>query len=213
MSLFSLLSTAVAVPFLVVLAAFMWFLIRAQIAGFNKNKTSEVKQTIPDTNHIKRPIVNKRPAISTTTVSAVSLSSNADLHERNQATYASEFAPAYATNHAATNYTETNDTLSYQPLSTYLGDSTLNSETINNFDTNLSTLISGTSTIEFEITDIPGINSAMEKELQDLGYSSIEQIARWGRADVRAVSATLGIDQQKIEDEWVAGARLILSIR
>ncbi len=208
MSLFSLLSTAVAVPFIVVLAAFLLFLIWAQIAGRNKTKTSEVKQNKSVTKHVNRPIVNNRivnnrPAMSSTTVAAVSISSNMAIHERAEATYVSEFSPAYATN----------DTLSYQLLSTYLGDSTLNGEAINNYGTNLSTLIPGASTIEFEITDIPGINSAMEKELIDLGYSSIEQIARWGRADVRAVSATLGIDQQKIEDEWIAGARLILSIR
>ncbi len=77
----------------------------------------------------------------------------------------------------------------------------------------VATIIPGTSTVQFHVKDIPGIDGALEKELHDLGYTSVEQIARWGRADVRAVSANLGVDQQIIEDEWIAGARLILSIR
>ena len=64
-----------------------------------------------------------------------------------------------------------------------------------------------------ELTVIPGISKELEHELYNLGYSSIEQIARWGRADVRAVSANLGIEQQLIEEVWIANARLILAIR
>ena len=64
-----------------------------------------------------------------------------------------------------------------------------------------------------ELTAIPGISKEIEQELYSLGYSSLEQIARWGRADVRAVSAGLGIDQHLIEEEWIANARLILAIR
>lgn len=63
------------------------------------------------------------------------------------------------------------------------------------------------------LTAIPGISKEIEQELYDLGYSSVEQIARWGRADVRAVSADLGIEQHLIEDEWIANARLILAMR
>lgn len=196
MSLFSLLSTAVAVPFIVVFVAFLWFWIRAKIAGFRKNKTSEA--TTPERATMRNP--GKRPAISTTTVSPMRLSASLAF-EHQPAAYATEYDPVYTAS--------ASDTLSYQPLSSYLGED----ESIHAYGNTLSTLIPGSNTIAFEITDIPGINSAMEKELLDLGYSSIEQIARWGRADVRAVSATLDVDQQEIEDEWIAGARLILSIR
>ena len=64
-----------------------------------------------------------------------------------------------------------------------------------------------------ELSSIPGISQELAQGLETLGYSSIEQVARWGRADVRAVSADLGIDQQIIEEEWIANARLLLTIR
>lgn len=64
-----------------------------------------------------------------------------------------------------------------------------------------------------ELTVIPGITRQIEQELHNLGYQSIEQIARWGRADVRAVSASLEMDQQVIEEVWIANARLLLAIR
>ena len=89
----------------------------------------------------------------------------------------------------------------------------MNTPQSNNMVSEITTLIPGMTSIHFDVKDIPGINGETEKELYEMGYTSVEQIARWGRADVRAVSATLGIDQQKIEDEWIAGARLILSIR
>lgn len=64
-----------------------------------------------------------------------------------------------------------------------------------------------------ELTVIPGITNQIQRELHELGYHSIEQIARWGRADVRAVSGRLEMDQQVIEEVWVANARLILAVR
>ncbi len=87
----------------------------------------------------------------------------------------------------------------FQPISHFLSDT-------------LTTTLSDSSIIQFDLKDIPGINESIQHELYELGYTSVEQIARWGRADVRAVSALLEIDQQKIEDEWIAGARFILSI-
>ena len=64
-----------------------------------------------------------------------------------------------------------------------------------------------------QLTIIPGVTEEIERELQNLGYHSVAQIARWGRADVRAVSSNLEMDQQVIEEEWIANARLILAIR
>ncbi len=196
MSLFSLLSTAVAVPLSIVFAAFWWFLFQAYRADKKKQDQQINYQEIEDTG-FNVPVSVEPPAIST-----LSLSANVPVHESHVAAFAST-------------YTSSNsDTLSYQPLSTYLTGSTLNSNSItSNMDANVATLMPGITAIQFDIKDIPGINGAMEKELFDLGYTSVEQIARWGRADVRAVSASLGVDQQKIEDEWIAGARLILSIR
>lgn len=87
----------------------------------------------------------------------------------------------------------------FQPISHFLSDS-------------LTTTFTDSSIIHYDLKDIPGINESIQHELYELGYTSVEQIARWGRADVRAVSALLEVDQQKIEDEWIAGARFILSI-
>ncbi len=194
MSLFSLLSTAVAVPLAVVLAAFMWFFIRAQMADKQKGSNTPRKP-------IKK-IAYDKPAATTPFISNMNLSASIPVHQDRIAT----LATAYTAN--------SSDTLSYQPLSSFLGSSTLERNDLpNTASSELATLLPEPATLEFDIKDIPGINSAMEKELFELGYTSVEQIARWGRADVRAVSATLGVDQQKIEDEWIAGARLILSIR
>ncbi|MFK7846395.1 MAG: hypothetical protein AB8G77_13940 [Rhodothermales bacterium] len=181
----------------VVFAAFWWFLFQAYRAD---KKKQELNESHEDFNE---PAYHAQASVSTPSVSTLSLSANVPVHQSQVAAFAST-------------YTSSNsDTLSYQPLSTYLTGSTLNGNAITSSmdTTDVATLMPGVTTIQFDIKDIPGINGAMEKELFDLGYTSVEQIARWGRADVRAVSATLGVDQQKIEDEWIAGARLILSIR
>ena len=93
----------------------------------------------------------------------------------------------------------------YKPLSHFLESS---SELNDISDTILDKVDSGES-----LTVIPGVSKELANELYRLGYSSIEQIARWGRADVRSVSANLGIDQQLIEEVWIANARLIMSVR
>ena len=88
----------------------------------------------------------------------------------------------------------------YQPLSHYL-------------DEPSNVLILQDTDIVHDLTSIPGITLNIQENLYELGYTCVEQIARWGRADVRAVSANLGIDQHQIEEQWVASARLILSLR
>ncbi|MBX2821451.1 MAG: hypothetical protein KTR29_17275 [Rhodothermaceae bacterium] len=93
----------------------------------------------------------------------------------------------------------------YKPLSHFLESNT----DLNDFSgTVLEKVDAGEA-----LTVIPGVSKELAGELYSLGYSSIEQIARWGRADVRSVSADLGIDQQLIEEVWIANARLIMSVR
>jgi len=195
-----LLSTAVAVPLLVVLLAFLWFLLRAQLAE-KKSPQRPAPRThnpTPRTRDIHgRVAVNTVPAVS-----AINITPGMPVHTESSPNFASVYAES------------TSDSLCYQPLANYLSVGTMESNSRgNNLGDAVQALISSTKSIQFDVKDIPGINGAMEKELHDLGYTSVEQIARWGRADVRAVSATLGVDQQILEDEWVAGARLILSIR
>ena len=97
--------------------------------------------------------------------------------------------------------TPTNDYKpTYQPLSHYL-------------ETPSDVVILDDYDIQYDLTVIPGITKAIEEELRVLGYTCIEQIARWGRADVRAVSAVLDVEQQQIEEQWISNARLILSLR
>ncbi len=62
------------------------------------------------------------------------------------------------------------------------------------------------------LSEIPGLDARIQHALIDLGYTSVEQVARWGRADIRAVSAILGVDQGVIEGTWIANARSVLSI-
>ena len=198
MSLFSLLSTAVAVPMSVVFACFLWFLFRAYMADRKKSgvfsRSSDSRQHSFNNQEV---VVNQVPATS-----QISLSSGIPVHH--------EPVPAFASGFESS----TSDTLTYQPLSAYLSDSAYDEGPMGDgLQAEISTLVPNTTSVQFHVKDIPGINSAMERELYDLGYTSVEQIARWGRADVRAVSANLGVDQQIIEDEWIAGARLILSIR
>ena len=198
MSLFSLLSTAVAVPMSVVFACFLWFLFRAYLAD---KKKSGVFSRRPETNNLYSN--NASHAVAPVAALAnVSLSSSIPVHEESMPAFSSAFESS------------SSDTLSYQPLSAYLSDSGYNETQMGDgLPADVTTILQNTSTVQFHVKDIPGINSELEKELYDLGYTSVEQIARWGRADVRAVSANLGVDQQVIEDEWIAGARLILSIR
>lgn len=196
MSLFTILSTAVAVPLLIVLMAFFWFLLRAHLAEKKKANTSGYNLSSSTTDELQVH------SSSTPALSNLSVTGGIPVLESTTQPLASVYA------------TSSSDELSYQPIATYLGDTTLSDDSFNNtVENEISTLLPGTTSIQFDIKDIPGINVAIERELYDLGYTSVEQIARWGRADVRAVSATLGVDQQLIEDEWIAGARLILSIR
>ncbi len=190
MSLFTLLSTAVAVPLSVVLLIFTWFMIKAQFTTLRLNKGQPAKD--------KKTTIKIQ---STPPLSTVQLSSS----------FVQQSEP-FSVMTGSFETSSSDSTVSYQPLSTYLGEG---GEDISfrNASSDVAMLIPEISSLQFDIKDIPGINGAIEKELFELGYSSVEQIARWGRADVRAVSSTLGIDQQKIEDEWIAGARLILSIR
>jgi|GEM_PF-5825958 len=93
----------------------------------------------------------------------------------------------------------------YKPLSHFLDSNTK----LNNFSDSVLEAVDSSESL----TVIPGVSKELARELYNLGYSSIEQIARWGRADVRSVSADLGIDQQLIEEVWIANARLIMSVR
>ena len=174
MSLFSLLSQAVAVPLALIVVVFFWFLLRAQIAGFKKRwDARRLKKRSPQPAHF--PASN----FSSTAIPSISIQ---------------VVAPNYVPVQAAPSPPE------YQPLAHFLGNTT-------------TTAGIDSSTYQFDLKDIPGINDTLKNALHHLGYTSIEQIARWGRADVRVVSASLGIEQQKIEEEWIEGARLILSIR
>ena len=106
-------------------------------------------------------------------------------------------------------YDTPSDPPTYQPLAHFLTDSTplgvLSQTQIQapNFVQDLA----------HALPLIPGISRQIEEDLHELGYTCIEQIARWGRADVRAVSADLDVDQQRIEEEWVAHARLLMRLR
>jgi predicted flap endonuclease-1-like 5' DNA nuclease len=62
------------------------------------------------------------------------------------------------------------------------------------------------------LSEIPGLDARIQHALIDLGYTSVEQVARWGRSDVRTVSAILGVDQGVIESTWIANARSLLSV-
>lgn len=88
----------------------------------------------------------------------------------------------------------------FQPI-----DKFLNSGPISQNSTTVTKLIKGS------LEDIPGLTTAMVQELRRLGYSSIEEIASWGKADVRAVSALLDIDQSLISNTWVPNAQSMMS--
>ena len=88
----------------------------------------------------------------------------------------------------------------FQPI-----DKFLNSGPISQNNTTVTKLIKGS------LEDIPGLTATMVQELRRLGYSSIDEIASWGKADVRAVSALLDIDQSLISNTWVPNAQSMMS--
>ena len=174
MSMFTLLSTAVAVPLALVVAVFIWFFCRAQAAEIRKKWVArKTAKTISTPQHIavSQLVDHEIPSLTI------------PLSTPQFASVEPQFVPP-----------------EYQPLSFFL-------------DNAVTTTAPQRPRYHFDLKDIPGINDSLQSELYALGYTSVEQIARWGRADVRAVSALLGVDQQQIEEEWIEGARLILSIR
>ena len=167
-----MLSTAVAVPLVMMGVVFFWLLFRSQIALLR-------------TRWIARKGIKYTPR-------PVTLPMNSYPSNLTVSNQIPVIVPKFAS--SPNGYSPPQ----YKPLSHFLE--------------NALTNVHNSAKETLELKDIPAIDDDLEKDLLDLGYHSVEQIARWGRADVRAVSALLGVEQQIIEEDWIEGARLVLSI-
>lgn len=59
-----------------------------------------------------------------------------------------------------------------------------------------------------DLRRIRGIGPALERQLNDLGVTSFQQIALWDDAEIERISAQLGRFRDRIRrDDWVGGAR------
>ncbi|MEZ4698997.1 MAG: hypothetical protein R2834_01605 [Rhodothermales bacterium] len=161
MSLFALLSTAVAIPLCI--ASIMFFLF------FLKAKSSERKKAQLEQRRQERQ--SKRESARASD---------------------SSFAPGMA---FASVPASGDSVPEFRPLSFYIEKPRLD-------------LHGGAH----PISEIPGMDLHVQRALTELGYTSVEQVAQWGRADVRAVSALLGVDAGLIESKWIANARMLLSV-
>ncbi len=162
MSLFALLSTAVAIPLGVACFTFIFFYLRARSVDRNRARY-EQRKSERQAARVAMPGEPAAPAELTVGAPAAPMTAAADS------------MPAF------------------RPLSYYLETNGVAFPT------------------EHPISELPGLDDGLQRALRQLGYTSIEQVAQWGRADVRAVSAMLGIDQRLIEDGWVPSARQLLS--
>lgn len=167
MSLFALLSTAVAIPLGIGSIVIVFFYLRARTV---ERKKAAIEQRRQERQSVRESAIREsaRPAINV---------------------------------HAAVSFSRpipiTGDSMpEFRPLSFYMAES------------RPSQGASG----GHPLSEIPGLDARVQHALIDLGYTSVEQVARWGHADIRAVSAILGVDQGVIEGTWIANARSVLSI-
>ena len=60
-----------------------------------------------------------------------------------------------------------------------------------------------------DLTRIRGIDASLALRLRGLGVSTFEHIVRWTAADVRSVSATLGLGRRISAENWIEQAALL----
>ncbi len=226
MSLLTLYTAGVVIPLCTIFVVFVLFYLRAQFAKFsrlrNETKTqSKNHQPQRDSSYYptRVPVLNIRSQHRKRGPGPVQKARRRSLLEELDLYAAPAFTPdTLASDTLASNALDCKPT--YQPLSHYLQEDTeaVTLESVYGasdgmMEDGMMEATAVANDTDDKLTAIPGITPGIERELLDLGYTSIEEIARWGRADVRAVSAGLGVAQHLIEEGWVASARLILSLR
>ncbi len=68
--------------------------------------------------------------------------------------------------------------------------------------TNPATTVTGD-----DLTKMRGVGKALQKQLNELGVHSFEQIAQWGKEDIENYSAQLTLKDRIRRDDWVGQAR------
>ncbi|MDZ4702187.1 MAG: hypothetical protein SH809_20925 [Rhodothermales bacterium] len=159
MSLFALLSTAVAIPLGIASVVIVFFYLRARSV---ERKKAALEQRRQERQAVREAV---RPAYTV----------NATTSFSRPVTISGDSMPEF------------------RPLSFYM-------------------MESSQASAGHTLAEIPGLDARLQHALNDLGYTSVEQVARWGRADVRTVSAILGVEQGVIEGTWIVHARTLLSV-
>lgn len=58
-----------------------------------------------------------------------------------------------------------------------------------------------------DLTQMRGIGTALQRQLNELGINSFEQIAQWGKADIEDYSAKLALKDRIRRGDWVGQAK------
>ena len=61
-----------------------------------------------------------------------------------------------------------------------------------------------------DLTLISGIDPAIQGQLYGLGVTTLDDMARWSRADARQISAAVGVPEEIILDQWLFEAQSLL---
>ena len=58
-----------------------------------------------------------------------------------------------------------------------------------------------------DLAQMRGIGKALQKQLNELGVNSFEQIAQWGKEDIEGYSSKLALKDRIRRDDWVGQAK------
>lgn len=65
----------------------------------------------------------------------------------------------------------------------------------------------GESVVEDDLTRMRGIGKALQKQLNELGINTFEQIAQWDKKNIETFSSKLELKDRIRRDDWVGQAR------
>jgi NADH-quinone oxidoreductase subunit E len=77
--------------------------------------------------------------------------------------------------------------------------------------TSKATKTSGRAQASGDLRKIAGLGPRLEKRLQDMGVTRLEQIAGWTEADIARIEMELGFDGRIGRDDWVGKAKALLN--
>ena len=67
-------------------------------------------------------------------------------------------------------------------------------------------IASTTSGLQDDLTKMRGVGKALQKQLNEMGVHSFEQVAQWGKEDIELFSSKLELKDRIRRDDWVGQA-------